>query len=36
MLRFTDFMTAQDGGEVISLTHRSPLPLGNTAGTHFC
>ena len=26
-LRFTDFMTtAQDGGKVVSLTHRSPLP----------
>jgi hypothetical protein len=35
-LRFPDFMTtAQDGGKV-SLTHRLPLPLGNTPGTHFC
>ena len=35
-LRFPDFMTtAQDGGEV-SLTHRPPLPPGNTPGTHFC
>jgi len=26
-LRFPDFMTtAQDGGKVISLTHRTPLP----------
>jgi hypothetical protein len=26
-LRFPDFMTrAQDGGKVVSLTHRSPLP----------
>jgi hypothetical protein len=34
-LRFADYMiTAQDGGEV-SLTHRPPLPPGNTPGTHF-
>ena len=36
-LRFPDFMTtAQDGGKVVSLTHRPPLLLGNTPGTHFC
>jgi len=36
-LRFPDFMTtAQDGGKVVSLTHRPPLPAGNTPGTHFC
>ena len=36
-LRFPDFMTtAQDGGKVDSLTHRPPLPPGNTPGTHFC
>jgi hypothetical protein len=36
-LRFPDFMTkAQDGGKVVSLTHRPPLALGNTPGTHFC
>jgi len=36
-LRFPDFIkTAQDGGKVVSLTHRSPLPPGNTPGTHFC
>jgi len=36
-LRFPDFMTtAQDGGKVVSLTHRPPLPPGNAAGTHFC
>ena len=30
-LRFSDFMTtAQDGGKVVSLTHRLPLPPGNT------
>ena len=30
-LRFSDFMTkAQDGGKFVSLTHRPPLPLGNT------
>ena len=35
-LRFPDFVaTAQDGGKV-SLTHRPPLPPGNTPGTHFC
>ena len=36
-LRFPDFMTtAQDGGKVVNLTHRPPLPPGNTPGTHFC
>ena len=36
-LRFPDFMTmAQDGGKVVSLTHRPPLPPGNTPGTHSC
>ena len=36
-LRFPDFMTmAQDGGKVVSLTHRPPLPPGNTPGTRFC
>jgi hypothetical protein len=36
-IRFPDIMTtAQDGGKVVSLTHRSPLPPGNTPGTHFC
>jgi hypothetical protein len=36
-LIFPDFMTmAQDGGKVVSLTHRPPLPPGNTPGTHFC
>jgi len=36
-LRFPDFMTtAQDGGKVVSLMHRLPLPPGNTPGTHFC
>ena len=35
-LRFPDFVTmAQDGGNV-NLTHRPPLPPGNTPGTHFC
>jgi hypothetical protein len=35
--RFPDFMTtAQDGGKVVSLRHRPPLPPGNTPGTHFC
>ena len=36
-LRFPDYMTtAQDGGKVVNLTHRQPLPPGNTPGTHFC
>ena len=36
-LRFPDFMTtAKDGGKVVSLTHRPPLPSGNTPGTYFC
>ena len=36
-LRFPDFVTtAQDGGKVVSLTHRPALPPGNTPGTHFC
>ena len=34
-LRFPDFMTtAQDGGKVVSLMYRLPLPPGNTPGTH--
>jgi hypothetical protein len=28
-LRFPDFMTTQDGGKFVSLTHRPPLPPGN-------
>jgi len=36
-LRFPYFMTtAQDGGKVVILTHRPPLPLGSAPGTHFC
>ena len=36
-LMFPDFVTtAQDGGTVVSLTHRPLLPPGNTAVTHFC
>ena len=36
-LSFPDFMTtAKDGGQVVSLTQRPPLPSGNTPGTHFC
>ena len=35
-LRSPDFMTtAQDGGKVVSLTYRPPLPPGNAPGTHF-
>jgi len=34
-LRFPDYVTtAQDGGKVVNLTHRPPLPPGNTPGTH--
>ena len=36
-LRFPDFVTtAQDGGKVVSFTHRPPLPSGYAPGTHFC
>ena len=36
-LKFPDFVTtAQDGGKVVSLTHRPLLPTGNAPGTHFC
>jgi len=36
-LRFPDFMTtAHDGGKVVRLTNRPPLPPGNAPGTHFC
>jgi len=36
-LWFPDFMTtAQDGGKVVSLTHRPPLLPRNITGTHFC
>jgi len=35
-LRFPDYVTmAQDGGKVVSLTHRPLLPSGNTPSTHF-
>ena len=35
-LRFLDYVTTeQDGGKDVSLTHRPPLPPGNTPGTHF-
>jgi hypothetical protein len=36
-LRLPDYMKmAQDGGKVVSLTHRPPLPPGYVPGTHFC
>ena len=36
-LRFPDYMTtAQDGGKVVNLTHRPPLPPGNAPDAHFC
>ena len=28
--------SAQEGGKVVSSTHRPPLPPGSTPGTHFC
>jgi len=35
-LRFSDYMTTvQDGGKVVSRTHRPPLPPGSAPGTHF-
>jgi hypothetical protein len=27
---------AHDGGKFVSLTHRPPLPPGNTPDTHLC
>jgi len=36
-LMFPDYMTtAQDGGTVVRLTHRPPLPPENVPGAHFC
>jgi len=36
-IRFPDFMTtAQNGGKVVSLTHRPHLPPENAPGTHLC
>ena len=35
-LGFPYFMTTRDGGKVVTIMHRSPLPPGNTPGTHFC
>jgi len=36
-LRFPDFMTtAQNGGKVVSLTHRPHLHPGDSPGNHFC
>jgi len=36
-LRLPDFMTtAQDGGKIVSLTHRPSLTPANTPGTHLC
>ena len=36
-LRFPDFMAiAQDGGKVVSLTHRPPLSPGNASAAYFC
>ena len=36
-LRFPYFMTtAQEGGKIVSLTHRPHLSPGNSPGTHFC
>jgi len=36
-LRIPDSMTtAQDGGKVVSIKHRPPLPPGNAPGAHLC
>jgi len=36
-LRFQDFITTvQDGGKVVSLTHRPSLPPGNAPGSNIC
>jgi len=36
-LRLPDFMTmAQEGGKIVSRTHRPHLPPGNPPGSHFC
>jgi len=36
-LSFPDYVNmAQDGGKVVSLKHRPPLPPGNNPCTHFC
>ena len=36
-LRFPDFMTTvQEGGKIVSLTHRPHLPPGNPPSTHLC
>ena len=36
-LRLPDFVTtAQDGGKVVNLTHRPPLPPGNVPSVHIC
>jgi hypothetical protein len=29
-------LSAHEGGKVVSLTHRLPLPPGLISGTHFC
>jgi hypothetical protein len=34
-LRFPDLLTKAQYGGKVSLTHRPPLPPGNTPGTHF-
>jgi hypothetical protein len=36
-LRLPDYAAmAQNGGKVVSLTHRPLLAPGNSPGTHFC
>jgi len=36
-VKVPDYVTlAQDGGKLVSLTHRPLLPPGNTSATHFC
>jgi len=34
--RFPDYVTtAQDGGKIVCIKYRPPLPAGNAPGTHF-
>jgi len=33
---FQIMTVAHEGGKVVSLTHRPPLPPGNNPGNHFC
>ena len=35
-LRFPVYMTTAQDGKAVNLTHRPPLPPGNTPGNQFC